>query len=146
MKKQIAIFIALIITLTAATASYAQTIHGIRAKIPFAFETNGKTLPAGEYVVQRNGSQSLIWQISGKSNKDAVTMLVANAMPKTDREGKSKMVFHRYGSRYFLAAFSTPDYSINLPRSKQERRLLAQIESNPDLARLEVVTLELGVE
>jgi hypothetical protein len=72
------------LALAVTTVASAQTIK-VKVKVPFGFIVNSATLPAGEYVVQ------------------SVDDLVAfNSCTSLVSASQSKLIFHRYGDRYFL--------------------------------------------
>ena len=144
MKKQIFLFVAIII-LSTANAIYAQT-NVIKADIPFDFSVKDKTLPAGEYIIRNidTTGQGFVWRVG--SNKKQVTLL-AMTNESADRSGKVKMVFHRYGNQYFLSSFQTLNSKITLRKSRAERNL--QRESEEHLAKLampEVIVIEAAIE
>ena len=145
MKRQIAAIVALIIMLTA-SAAYAQTNQIIKANIPFSFETQNKTLPAGEYILRRSGDKNTEWVIAGKSVKDPSVSLITKSSAGVSRTSKTKLTFRRYGSRHFLVEFTTSAYQITLPKSKAERSLQRQFELNNKLAKAEIVTVEIALE
>lgn len=75
--------------------------------IPFDFVIAGKTLPAGEYVVER----STLFSASGLSirnvDKNAGVYVLTADVESNARPSDSKLVFNRYGDRYFLSEFWT---------------------------------------
>src|ERR1700746_4193782 len=71
------------------------------ANIPFQFTAGQTTLPAGEYRVQKVrdvSSALLIRSMEGRAIIVMTSPALANAP-----QAKSKLIFHRYGNRYFLA-------------------------------------------
>ena len=77
----------------------AQTT-ALKANIPFNFSVAGKSLPTGEYTIQSvgTGNRVLVLRGSDKSSK----MVMANSCESAKPSDKTKLVFHRYGDRYFL--------------------------------------------
>lgn len=71
------------------------------ANIPFAFTVGKITLPAGEYQVQKWRSDSMMLLIQG-TDQSATTFAGSNAVASDNLQPQSKLVFHRYGHRYFL--------------------------------------------
>jgi len=66
----------------AATPSFAQSTSLVKADIPFAFQANGKLMPAGTYIIgQENGS---IMRLSGwlppslrdRSSSESLTTMI----------------------------------------------------------------------
>ena len=102
----------------------AQEPATIKAKVPFDFIANGKTLPAGEctLAVEVNG-RSLLSISSGKQHAFAVP--IEDKSPSTPKE--TALVFHRYANRYFLVALRREGGTgYQLPASRLERELQAQ--------------------
>jgi hypothetical protein len=117
MKKQL--FTLLALGLLFATASaYAQTV-ALKANVPFNFIVAGKTLPAGEYTVQSLGSIERVLLIRGS---DKSQMVVVNSCASAKPSDTSKLIFHRYGDRYFLSQIWTAGYTsgAELPPSRRE--------------------------
>jgi len=76
---------------------YAQS-EGLRVTIPFAFQAGEKALPAGNYIVQKQGDA--IWLSDGKGNIAAV---LSNPVPNKAFGLDNLIVFHRYGDQNFLS-------------------------------------------
>src|SRR5262249_35921390 len=82
----------------------------LRVTIPFAFTAGEKTLPAGEYRVEKaaEGSLSLmIRRIDGSDGAIVTPMPAAKNEPAT----QSKLIFHRYGNQYFLSQIWVAGYA-----------------------------------
>jgi hypothetical protein len=118
MKKQL--FALLGLGLLFATASaYAQTA-ALKANIPFNFVATGKSLPAGEYTIQSLSTSERVLVIRGPEK--SAHMVMANACESAKPSDKTKLVFHRYGDRYFLSQIWTAGNSsgAELPQSRRE--------------------------
>ena len=106
MKRQIAKgFAMLIVTLAfaaaAAVVANGQTPQGLRAQVPFDFVVADKTLRAGEYQVRPlNDSGNPI--VIGNNNGDRAIQL-SHTAARRDKQLGAKLVFHQYGSTYFLS-------------------------------------------
>jgi hypothetical protein len=85
-----------------ATSAQGQSLsNGVRATIPFDFVVSGKTLPAGKYSITRVQQDDTVLRVSsadGRLNSIRLTNPVRTGSP----EGKTRLVFHRYGDQYFL--------------------------------------------
>src|SRR4029450_1453588 len=141
MKKQlfaIMFAISMCAVLSASTA-YAQS-QTIRAEVPFAFTANNKTLQAGSYQLESATDNRILWRIGSTDGQPADFLMALTRVGSAS--GKLTLTFHRYGDKYFLAAFKTPSYEIALPVTKAERKL--RLEKGPlatmDMVRLETVT------
>ena len=108
-----------IITALAASASFAETYY---TTVPFDFKLQNKTAPAGDYVVDTQGS---IVVIRSADHKIAFAM-AGNSVTSRQATGAGKLVFHRYGNRAFLEQFWTRDaVGCEIPKSAEERELTA---------------------
>jgi hypothetical protein len=99
MKKILTLFVAAL-ALFLTTAASAQTIH-MKADIPFTFILNGATLPSGEYFVNSMDLRGQVLSISN-SNSHHSNLIMSNSCHSLKAAAKTKLVFHRYGDRYFL--------------------------------------------
>ena len=95
----------LVFALAAAGAVNAQTLTA-RASIPFNFVVNGKTLPAGNYVIYET-IQSRTLVIRGMDNHAAALAVPASVAPDI-AQASGQLVFHRYGDLYFLSQAWVP--------------------------------------
>jgi hypothetical protein len=119
MKKQLLALVGLGLLLATASAS-AQTLP-LKVNIPFNFIVNKAELPAGEYTLKSLGSSGtaiLIQSADGQMAK----MVLPNACESSKAPTASKLVFHRYGSEYFLAQIWRAGYEQGkgLPKSSRE--------------------------
>jgi hypothetical protein len=96
----------LIVTLALATAiasANAQSnANKVVADVPFEFSVGYKALPAGTYSVQSivsAGNGLLIQSTDGKMS----ALRLSEATPRIKEKPQARLVFHRYGERYFLA-------------------------------------------
>jgi hypothetical protein len=98
----------------------------IVAQVPFEFVLGNKVVPAGDWVVQPANMDSRILQLR---NIDAgVSMLTLHTLIEGKKSSDCKLVFHKYGSSYFLAEV-TIDGMRNgylLPETKAEKEFRAQ--------------------
>ena len=105
----------LVLTMTAAAllgsiGLYAQ--ETAVANIPFAFTVLGKTMPAGQYTIRdiavtHNG----LLHIQNATNGESVLVLAPanNASYTTKDDVQAKVIFHRYGDRYFFSEVWSAD-------------------------------------
>ena len=120
MKKQV--FVLLGLGLLVGMSAYAQTVN-LKADVPFNFIVTGATLPAGEYTIKglENGQTMSI----SSSDRKAHTLVLSNRCESINSATKSKLVFHRYGDRYFLANIWVAGATSGrqLPTSGREREV-----------------------
>lgn len=101
MKKHALTLIGVLSLLMAAGSAYAQTIH-VKGDIPFSFIVNKETLPAGQYEFKSLGlSDGRVILIRDAEGKPMATVNNQRA-ESLDTCKETKLVFTRYGSRYFL--------------------------------------------
>jgi hypothetical protein len=113
-----------VIGLAAAGTIPAQSLKA-QANIPFSFVVSGKTLPAGEYNVRRGTSADTMMIRSVNHGEGAFTAFVPATEP-SGRWGTARLVFHRYGNRYFLAQVWTSNgQGDQIPPTRLERELIA---------------------
>lgn len=98
-KNLLAIAMALPLLITAAAS--AQTVH-MRVTVPFNFIAAGSKLPAGEYDIQSVGTDEKLLAIRNL-NSPAGILTFSNSTESLNASSSTKLVFHRYGDRYFLA-------------------------------------------
>jgi hypothetical protein len=82
--------------------AHAQVSAGLQGNIPFSFQVGGTAFPAGEYVVSRNTNSHTVLLLRGSDRKTGAILFDAPATLGTMAAQNTKLVFHRYGSTYFL--------------------------------------------
>ena len=126
MKKQI-LWLPLILMLmfaSAAVSTHAQTAYGVRADVPFDFIVGDKTIQAGR-ITAHGVSGALAGALSITNfDKGELALRTGRRMSGADNSEQGKLVFHRYGNRYFLAQIWIPGYQAwEVMKSKEERSL-----------------------
>jgi hypothetical protein len=118
------LFATMAVTILAASSSFAQDGAHIRANVPFDFAAGGSSLPAGDYSVRLSYSPNSI-QMQNTDGKHSIIVLAHGAKPK--QPVGARLVFHRYGDRYFLSqVFASGDQTgEELPRSHDEQEQIA---------------------
>jgi hypothetical protein len=133
MKKNALALIGVLSLLLAAGSALAQT-HGktIRADIPFKFVVNKAVMPAGEYEVSRYGSIGQMVLVHNAKTGESV-IASANAAQSLHAADKTKLVFKRYGDRYFLSQVWVEGNSAGqqLPKSPHEAEVALDFSSQP---------------
>jgi hypothetical protein len=118
---------------TAVASANAQSAKQLVADVPFEFVVGDQAMPSGEYTLRANGIQSQALIIQSRDAKCSAIRLT-NAIAQRSREGhetKARLVFHRYGQRYFLAqVWSGADSTgRQLLKSRQERAIERELAS-----------------
>ena len=110
--------------LLAAGSLYAQVSSPVKANIPFDFTAGNVDLPAGEYTVETTGTLGNLL-IRGQGTPGM--FLPSDAAQANRAAASSKLVFHRYGDRYFLSQIWEQGEvrGSELPMMKVEKELRA---------------------
>jgi hypothetical protein len=90
-----------------------------RANVPFAFKVGTTQMPAGTYTVRTEIGTNFVMIHNVQSGTSALAMgRRESPSKKTD-----KLIFHRYGSQYFLTAIvgGRGSQGIVLPTTSQEK-------------------------
>jgi hypothetical protein len=119
MKNQMFALIGLGLLLATASA-YAQT-GVVKANVPFNFIVSKTQLPAGEYRIHPLGATGSAMTVQSPDGK-FIQAFLSNTCSSAEPQKTSKLIFHRYGSQYFLAEIweSGNDRGRELPRSGRE--------------------------
>jgi hypothetical protein len=107
----------------AAVSAKAQSTGKVVANVPFEFSVGYKIMPAGEYSVQviTTSNGLMIQSADGKNSAVRLADLTDRAKAKSP----ARLVFHRYGERYFLAeVWSGADNTGRLLTKCQEERAI----------------------
>jgi hypothetical protein len=119
---------------------HAQTIN-MRATVPFAWDVKGQHLNAGEYTISRNAASSAMTIRSAVNGKGAC--FIVN--PDSDKNTASRLVFHRYGERYFLAEVHAAGLTVTkLPVTRAEKEA-AEMASTGAADHREMATIFIEV-
>ena len=126
MKKQILWIPLILITIfvSAAVSTRAQSAYGVRADVPFDFIVGDKTIPAGRisaHGVSAAASGALTIQ---NADQGELALRVGRRVPGAGNSDQCKLVFHKYGDRYYLAQIWITGYEAwEVMKSKEERSL-----------------------
>jgi hypothetical protein len=109
--------------LLATASASAQTVE-LKANIPFNFIVNKAELPAGAYSLKRQSTNETVMLIQS-TDRQTAKMLLPHACISPQPSTQSKLVFHRYGDRYFLSQVWTAgsDQGRELPKSPRETEI-----------------------
>ena len=130
MKKQILSLVGVLSLALAAGSAFAQS-QEVRANIPFDFVVNKTTMPAGTYSISRIAISSDAVVVRGLNCK-AAALVAAMKQGSGKINERSKLVFHRYGDRYFLSQIwvEGSDHMRVLPKTKLESEVALGLKSN----------------
>jgi len=122
MKNQATRLVTIGIALAAAVAVHAQD-KTISADVPFSFYMGSSLMPQGVYRVNEFAQSAVVGidTAQGATSKAVTTINI----DRRKQAEPAKLVFHRYGSNYFLAEIWTGDSSAGraLARSPREKEL-----------------------
>jgi hypothetical protein len=123
MNKKLAVLSISALVVALAVPMLAQSSMRLKANIPFEFVVSGKTLPAGEYSIDTASSQVVVRSIAQSAGAIAIGNNVD--VKGTDPTAATKLVFNRYGDKYFLSEVLDGWVSsgLKLPVSHTEREL-----------------------
>lgn len=110
----------------------------ITATIPFDFQAGSDRLPAGKYQIDRLGDHVLVLREWSKHATEAIAVYSASTSTASE---DGKVVFHRYGDKYFLYQIWTPGSSVGNQCSTSK----AEKEINMAVNRPEPTTVELAL-
>ena len=122
----------LIVTIALATAVVSANAQSnankVVADVPFEFSVGYKALPAGTYSVQSivsAGDGLLIQSTDGKAS----ALRLSEATRRIKEKPQARLVFHRYGERYFLAEVwnGVDNTGRQLTKSQEERAIANEL-------------------
>jgi hypothetical protein len=123
-----AILMAAAVTLTAlASTRVAQAQDQLVVTIPFDFAAGSANLPAGDYSVKAASANHTVLLIN-RDNPAVSMVLIANETSAAARQDQSKLVFNRYGDRYFLSQIWVEGSAMGkeLPKSNREKEVASE--------------------
>jgi hypothetical protein len=80
----------------------AQAQEPLVVNIPFDFVAGNTPMPAGEYSVKTTGPTNTLIVIA-RNDSAASAFINTNAAVASEPKTESKLIFNRYGDRYFLS-------------------------------------------
>jgi len=123
MKRITAMVLAAVANFAMAGTSFAQS-NGVRATVPFEFNVGDKLLPPGTYTIQQGSSHVIVIR---SQNKPISTLSIVH---QSDHRAANsgKLLFHRYGDRYFLSEIlcDRANLDVQVPVSRAETRTRLQ--------------------
>jgi hypothetical protein len=96
----------------------------LRATVPFDFTVGSKSFAAGEYSLRQVAH--MVLQIQSADGGRANVMIATLPGESTKVPGSAKLVFNRYGDRYFLSEVSADSGGWQVPKSVDEKELIAK--------------------
>ena len=134
-------FMATMILATITAEAQTSGSQQIRARIPFAFNVGKAQLPAGEYTVAvlNPNSDRKVLQIRSADGK--LSALIQTSELSANAPERTKLVFNRYGDRYFFAQAQMAGESTKLAAAKSsaERNEAQAVARNGRKATLAIL-------
>ncbi len=117
---------AVAVALSAAISAQGQMVTRATAQIPFEFNVGSQAFPAGKCEITLNVHPGVVrvWCEGARDGAMALSSRVTKTLPV--RQGK--LVFNKYGERYFLSQIWLPGQwaGHELMKAKVERELAAR--------------------
>jgi len=103
------------------TVSGPHAQSAARANVPFAFKVGTKQMPAGTYTVRNEIGSNIVMVRNLQTGRSAMAM----ARRESPAKKTDKLIFHRYGSQYFLTAIlgGKGSQGMVIPTTSQEKEL-----------------------
>lgn len=127
-------------TLTSAVHAMAQ-MPVLQVTIPFAFQSGSQRMPAGIYRIDLSSNHLLV--LRAKDGKHFDNLLTIPDI-RLSTVSTGKVVFHRYGSQYFLSEVwqANNPTGCHIPKSREEKEAqLALALPSPSNVELAMNTL-----
>jgi hypothetical protein len=104
---------------------YAQAEPRIIANVPFAFIAGNRTLPAGEYTIDRPSSNEPDLLLIRSADRHVAFFLNAENVEGKKTPNKTELVFNEIGDKYFLSQIwmAGEDTGREIPKPRAEREL-----------------------
>lgn len=131
MRKQLISLICVLLISAAAAGDCWALSRMLKVDIPFAFEVENQQLPSGTYwldfITTGDGSLQVIRGVHGKA-----LIFSTTSTSSQNASAITKLIFHRYGDRYFLTEISNWDghtrtFAVS-PKEKEAMRLQAAVQ------------------
>lgn len=134
MKSQILVIAGIVILLSFIAGECRAQSRALEAKVPFAFEAGDKTLPAGSYRIESMPTGAGSLQVIRSAQGGVQVTLSMIAVPAKNANSGPELIFHRYGTYYFLAQIQTGDGRGREVIESQLEKRLARTEAMNEIA------------
>ena len=92
----------------------AQVSHRFKIDVPFEFVLSGRTLPPGEYVIERTNAARPDIVTLKKKDGDFVRMIITHRVEKDEPSPTSSLIFiRRNGTHYLFQVWNVADMNGN---------------------------------
>lgn len=131
MKKQRLFSLLVVVVLMTVTSLSAQTNGSpVKVNIPFDFDAGNKHFSAGEYKVNAINPQGAL-SIFGRGSESG--LVNSRRVQSHNPSASTKLIFHQYGSRYFLYQIwvEGEDSGRELSKTRMENELASNATASP---------------
>ena len=132
MKKRIFAVASLVAFCSLGATQVVRAQEPVVADIPFAFSAGDAALPAGEYRVEKIGTNGAVLLIRCADPTAAALVTTMPAGGGINQQTKSRLVFHRYGNKYFLSQVWSAGTSSGRQLRKSAREKEAALSAKAD--------------
>src|SRR5947209_4196000 len=134
----------LVSMLAAAAPASAKSGNDLRAQVPFDFYVGDRLISAGDCRVTSVNSDDSGLRIDANGGRQSAVTMTHMASGSVNKKANPRLVFHKYGDQYFLAAvWGAEQDGRELRESKRERNLRKEMRVAQQAgAGVEVVTIE----
>ena len=87
----------------------AQSNEPLTFRMPFAFTVGDQQMPAGEYTLLVPSPTGLL-SIRNRADGNIGIFIASFPVEKPEAAGRYKLVFHLYGSQYYMSEVWVPGY------------------------------------
>ncbi len=110
--------------------------HKLSVEIPFDYYAGSVAMPAGTYLIEGHTENRAILLV--RNRRGSAHAIVATRPEGVVAGARSELLFHRYGSTYFLARITdgTSGAVRRLPVSDKEKEMAADRSMKPELYAL----------
>jgi hypothetical protein len=139
MKTRALIMAGVMVLTFAASTQVARAQDHLVVNVPFDFVAGSTKLPAGEYSVKVQGPLNTLLLIRRAATAESA-IIPTNAVVANEPRTESKLVFNRYGDRYFLSQIWTEgnNQGRQVPKSAREKEM-AQMAKIDDRSQVILV-------
>jgi hypothetical protein len=120
-----------LILLLAAVSLHARS-NRMQVTVPFEFVAGGKTLPTGNYIVELNTESETMGTIVLRGDGQRPIMLLAIGTEYLAAPKHSQLVFHCYGTSFFLTEVRTEGDTAGRALVTSDREKEMAHKSRPD--------------
>lgn len=137
MKRTLSLAAVVLTILVMAPTMYGQTHLRLQFHVPFSFRVNNATFTPGEYEFTQE--ERFLLRVANLKSNDSAFQAVHPAQARKEANGQVRLVFHRYGNQYFLAAVSDGSWESTYDfKTSADEKELAQADRRKPMKTVSV--------